>query len=320
MENVLIIACLIIPSTICFALVISIDHSTILFLKQSSCSCTSNVVADRETKETLLPKYEVIEFIGEGPLSEVYKARHRPDHHIVAIKILDKRLVIRKNKIKSVFYAKEAMLKLRECPGIVRLLETMQDEDTLYYVMEYATNGDLRNYVLEHEITEAQAKEITRNLFTAINYMHGKGIVHRYWIITSILYLRDIKPENILLNDKLEPLINDFECSYDLDAVDRELDFVGTPAYHNPHQINGTVTRENIMECDWWAFGCVLDFLFREHHLFHAPTEYLTMQKILDTTEIEFPPNTPEWAREIIETILLEQNYAKARELLKELL
>lgn len=130
-------------------------------------------------KETLLPKYEVIEFIGDGPLSEVYKAKRRSDHHIVAIKMLDKHQIIRKNKIKTVFRAKETMLKLEGCPGIIRLLETMQDDDNLYYVMEYATNGDLRSYVLEHEITEAKAKEITKKLFLAIECIHEKRIAHR---------------------------------------------------------------------------------------------------------------------------------------------
>lgn len=74
------------------------------------------------------------------------------------------------------------------------------------------------------------------------------------------------------------------------------------------------------MECDWWAFGCVLDFLFRQQHLFHAPTEYLTMQKILNMEEIEFPSNTPQWAREMIQTILSKQDYEKAKELLKGLM
>lgn len=130
-------------------------------------------------KLTLLPKYDVIELIGEGPLSEVYKARRRSDNHIVAIKILDKSMIIRKGKTKTVLCAKEAMLKLDKCPGIIRLLETMQDEDTLYYVMEYIVNGDLRGYVVEHEITEEQAKKIAKKLFLAIECMHEHRIVHR---------------------------------------------------------------------------------------------------------------------------------------------
>lgn len=196
-------------------------------------------------KETLFAKYEVIELIGEGPLSEVYKAKRRSDRHIVAIKILDKSMIIRKDKIETVFCAKEAMLKLVKCPGIVRLLETMQDEDTLYYVMEYAVNGDLRSYVLEHELTEAQTKEITKKLFIAIECMHENRIAHRYQTYNkSDICFRDIKPENILLDDKLEPVISDFECSYDLDTADKDPEFVGTPAYHSPCQIEGTVTRE----------------------------------------------------------------------------
>lgn len=128
---------------------------------------------------TLLPKYDVIELIGDGPLSEVYKARRRSDNHTVAIKILDKSMIIRKNKIRTVLCAKEAMLKLDKCPGIIRLLETMQDKDTLYYVMEYAVNGDLRSYVVEHKVTEAQAREIAKKLFLAIECMHEHRIAHR---------------------------------------------------------------------------------------------------------------------------------------------
>lgn len=137
-------------------------------------------------KETLLPKYDVIELIGDGPFSEIYKARRRSDKHIVVIKLLDKRLIIRNNKVKTVFSAKKAMLKLSKCPGIVRLLETMQDEDTLYYVIEYAANGDLRTYVLEHVMTEAQAKDITKKLSTAIESMHEHKIAHRYKVVGEV--------------------------------------------------------------------------------------------------------------------------------------
>lgn len=130
-------------------------------------------------KGTLLPKYDILELVGEGPLSEIYKARCHSNGRMVAIKMLDKNQVVRKNKIEAVFNEKEAMLKLGQCPGIVRLIETMQDGDTLYYVMEYAVNGDLRSYVLEHEIDEMQAKEIVKKLFIVIECMHKNGIVHR---------------------------------------------------------------------------------------------------------------------------------------------
>lgn len=68
---------------------------------------------------------------------------------------------------------------------------------------------------------------------------------------------------------------------------------------------------------DWWAFGCTVYFIFAKTHLFHAKTEYLTFQKVLSLKEINFPPNMPQWAKDIVQAALLEKNYAKLKGLLE---
>lgn len=67
------------------------------------------------------------------------------------------------------------------------------------------------------------------------------------------------------------------------------------------------------MDEDWWAFGCTVYFIFAKEHLFHARTEYLTFQKILNLKEINYPPDMSQWARDIVQTALLEKDYAKLK-------
>lgn len=192
-------------------------------------------------KETLLPRYDVLELVGEGPCSEVYRARCRESGTPVAIKILDKRLIVRYNMVRCVFAEKDAMLRLVGCSYIIRLLETLQDEDSLYFITEYATHCDLCSYLREHEVSEELARKIVKGIATGLNCIHQHRLAHRY---IDVVFLRDIKPENILLDESLDPLINDFGCVYDFEGEVNNPSYAGTPAYQSPDAIEGRITRD----------------------------------------------------------------------------
>lgn len=253
--------------------------------------------------------------LGEGSYSSVYLATDRQSLKEFAIKVLEKRHIIKEKKIKYVNIEKNTLNRLTEHPGIVRLYYTFQDETSLYYVLDLCNGGELLGVL---KMTGTFNVECTRfygaQILDAIEYMHSRGVIHR-----------DLKPENVLLDDAMNIKITDFGTAKLLrdprdprsqetgdrglpdpgngEAEDesRAASFVGTAEYVSPELL----THKNACKAsDLWAFGCIIYQLLAGRPPFKAGSEYLTFQKIVNL-EYEFPPGFPHAARDLIERLLV---------------
>ncbi|KAG9926896.1 Pkinase-domain-containing protein, partial [Aureobasidium melanogenum] len=203
--------------------------------------------------------------LGEGSYSTVLAATDRQAHREYAVKVLDKRHIIKEKKVKYVNIEKDALNRLTEHPGIVRLYYTFQDERSLYFVLDLANGGELLGHLkkmgtFDEECTRFYGAQI----LDSIAYMHSKGIIHR-----------DLKPENVLLDEQMHTKITDFGTAKildiksaggtndgsgagdPLDGVEQEraVSFVGTAEYVSPELL----TDKNACKAsDLWAFGCIL--------------------------------------------------------------
>lgn len=139
--------------------------------------------------------------IGEGSFSTVYLAKDIHTGKEYAIKVCDKRHIIKEKKTEYVKREKEVLNMLAGAKhSFVRLFCTFQDMERLYFALSYAKNCELLPYInkvgsFDIECTRFYSAEILRGL----EYLHGLGIIHR-----------DLKPENILLDEKMHVLITDF--------------------------------------------------------------------------------------------------------------
>lgn len=252
--------------------------------------------------------------LGEGSYSTVYLATDRQTLKEYAIKVLEKRHIIKEKKIKYVNIEKNTLNRLTEHPGIVRLYYTFQDETSLYYVLDLCNGGELlgvlkRTGTFDVDCTRYYGAQI----LDAIEYMHSRGVIHR-----------DLKPENVLLDDQMHVKITDFgtarllpdprtnpdassDATEGLDADSRNGDdgraasFVGTAEYVSPELL----THKNACKAsDLWAFGCIIYQLLAGRPPFKAGSEYLTFQKIVNL-EYEFPQGFPPAARDLVERCLV---------------
>lgn len=248
--------------------------------------------------------------LGEGSYSTVLAATDRQTLREYAIKVLDKKHIIKEKKVKYVNIEKDTLNRLTDHPGIVRLYYTFQDERSLYFVLDLATGGELlgvlkRMTTFDEECTRFYGAQI----LDSIAYMHSRGIIHR-----------DLKPENILLDDQMHTKITDFGTAKLLDLrdkdgqgndtagdpldgaeTDRAMSFVGTAEYVSPELL----TDKNACKAsDLWAFGCIIYQLLAGRPPFKAPNEYLTFQKIV-ALDYTFPDGFPEVARDLIERLLV---------------
>ena len=247
--------------------------------------------------------------LGEGSYSTVLAATDRQTLREYAIKVLDKRHIIKEKKVKYVNIEKDTLNRLTDHPGIVRLYYTFQDERSLYFVLDLASNGELLGVLkkmgtFDEECTCFYGAQI----LDAIGYMHSKGVIHR-----------DLKPENVLLDTQMNVKITDFGTAKLLDIrprtnggamsgdptdganMDRAMSFVGTAEYVSPELL----TDKNACKAsDLWAFGCIIYQLIAGRPPFKAGNEYQTFQKIV-ALDYTFPDGFPAIARDLVERLLV---------------
>ena len=249
--------------------------------------------------------------LGEGSYSTVYLATDRQSLKEYAIKVLEKKHIIKEKKIKYVGIEKNTLNRLTEHPGIVRLYYTFQDEASLYYVLDLCSGGELLGVLKRTGTFDAEcARFYGAQILDSIEYMHSRGVIHR-----------DLKPENVLLDDRMHVKITDFGTAKLLDdprapppplvealetgpsgsGGNRTASFVGTAEYVSPELLTDKSAGK---PSDLWAFGCIIYQLLAGRPPFKGASEYLTFQKIVNL-EYEFPVGFPPAARDLVERCLV---------------
>lgn len=130
--------------------------------------------------------FDLGEILGEGSYSTVFLATDKfPPHRQYALKVLDKKHIIKERKVKYVNVEKETLARLDRHPGIVRLYWTFHDERSLYFVLELASKGEILKYIKDYgSFDTVSARFYAAQVICAVHHMHSKGVVHR-----------DLKPE-----------------------------------------------------------------------------------------------------------------------------
>mmetsp|Transcript_6085 Transcript_6085/g.7465 ORF Transcript_6085/g.7465 Transcript_6085/m.7465 type:complete len:1063 (+) Transcript_6085:341-3529(+) len=264
-------------------------------------------VEDKKAKFRLIKRgvqdFEFGKSLGEGSYSTVVLATDKHTSQKYAVKILDKRHIIKEKKVKYVNIEKHALNRLSNRVGIISLYFTFQDKASLYFVLDYASNGELLTLIKKYNtLNEDCVRHFSAQILDAIKYMHDNGVIHR-----------DIKPENILLDDKLRIQITDFgtarllekknDESEDYPVDVRAKSFVGTAEYVSPELLESKYCGK---PGDIWAFGCIVYQMIAGKPPFKATNEYLTFQKITKL-QYAFSAGFPMVVRDLIKKILVLQ-------------
>ncbi|XP_070403045.1 MAP/microtubule affinity-regulating kinase 3a isoform X23 [Nothobranchius furzeri] len=188
--------------------------------------------------------YRLLKTIGKGNFAKVKLARHILTGREVAIKIIDK-TQLNPNSLQKLF-REVRIMKILNHPNIVKLFEVIETERTLYLVMEYASGGEVFDYLVAHgRMKEKEARAKFRQIVSAVQYCHQKHIVHR-----------DLKAENLLLDADMNIKIADFGFSNEFTLANKLDTFCGSPPYAAPELFQGK--KYNGPEVDVWSLGVIL--------------------------------------------------------------
>ncbi|XP_039992414.1 LOW QUALITY PROTEIN: MAP/microtubule affinity-regulating kinase 3a [Xiphias gladius] len=204
-------------------------------------------VRSRSSEEPQQPhvgNYRLLKTIGKGNFAKVKLARHILTGREVAIKIIDK-TQLNPNSLQKLF-REVRIMKILNHPNIVKLFEVIETERTLYLVMEYASGGEVFDYLVAHgRMKEKEARAKFRQIVSAVQYCHQKHIVHR-----------DLKAENLLLDADMNIKIADFGFSNEFTLGNKLDTFCGSPPYAAPELFQGK--KYDGPEVDVWSLGVIL--------------------------------------------------------------
>lgn len=270
-----------------------------LKLQQEPNKSGTNEVKDKEPalKNANPPKkkskhdFNFMKILGEGSYSTVYLAQENATGKKFAMKVLEKRHIIKEKKVAYVSREKEA-LAMTNHPFIVKLYFTFQDRENLYYGLTYGKKGEMLPYINKlGSFNEKCTQFYSAELILTLEYLHGLEIIHR-----------DLKPENILFGEDMHILLTDFGTSKILGKdVKKANSFVGTAEYVSPELLTDKVAYKS---SDLWALGCITYQLRSGRSPFRASNEYQTFQKIIKL-EYDFPHGFPDSPKDLVERLLV---------------
>src|SRR5205814_1621757 len=217
--------------------------------------------------------YELLEQIGRGGQGVVFRARQKSLNRTVALKVINLGQWASKAHLKRFRLEAEAAARL-EHPGIVPIHEVGQRDGSCYFSMKFVEGGQLDEVIRRTPMSIRQAAELIAKVARTVHYAHEHGILHR-----------DIKPGNILLDQKGEPHLTDFGLARLVETestVTRTMEVLGTPSYMAPEQAVGN----NAAICsatDVYGLGAVLYQLLTGHPPFAGGTSYETIKFLLNT-------------------------------------
>jgi len=181
--------------------------------------------------------------LGLGTFGKVVLCKDEVGKRNYALKCMNKRRILQSSMIHHLNQERRVMGDVSRCPFVVRMTQTLQDNTSVYLLMEPIMGGELFNYMYDNPLSEDAARFYAACAVQALDYCHSHGYVYR-----------DLKAENLMIDSTGYLKLTDFGFAKRLTEL-RTFTMCGTPDYLSP---------EVIMECghsyavDWWALGVLI--------------------------------------------------------------
>ena len=266
-----------------------------------------------------IKNHEIIHEINRGAITTVYKARHLNLNRLVLLKVLNQQWLKEKDLLKR--FQREARISAHlQHPNIVNVYDFEISPDLVFISLEYIEGQTLSQFIREtNPVPLEKIVSILKDLLNALQYAHAKGVIHR-----------DIKPDNILIDNTFNARITDFGLAsfHDVPVVTEQGQSMGTPAYMAPEQIKGKPAN---IQTDLYGLGITLYEMLTNQSPFLKENTAATLQSVL-TDKLKdvakYRKDIPEWLLDTVykltskpaeqrpknAALILEQLYKKTSE------
>jgi serine/threonine protein kinase len=253
-------------------------------------------MSSQQTKYKRIGSYIVMEQIGKGQYSSVFRAKHVSSGDAVAIKTFER------NDENSMAHAENEIQFLRSieaCRNVVNLHCVLASPNRVYVVEELAAKEDLFERVSRslNGLPERMAAAYFSQLVDAVGFIHSKDIIH--W---------DIKPENCLLSSLDCVLLSDFGLATSQVGARSVALPRGTAHYVAPEVLDGNV--DDPFKVDIWSCGVVLFFLLTGERPFEGSSDVAIFTAIR-IGKLDFPDHVSSCAASLIEAMLSQDPYSR---------
>lgn len=201
-------------------------------------------VKQHKHRHKLKHRFQFVKTLGRGTYGKVKLATEIETGEQVAIKSIPKSKIENAEDLRRIRQEIQIMAAL-DHPHIINIKEVFESKDKIVLVMDYASGGELYDYINSDSLTPEEARRFFQQIVSAIYYCHKNNIVHR-----------DLKLENVLLDDNHNVKIADFGLSSVFDHNNLLYTYCGSPLYASPEIVNGLPYHGPEVDC--WSLGVLL--------------------------------------------------------------
>ncbi|CAF1362888.1 unnamed protein product [Adineta steineri] len=262
--------------------------------REESFKCARRNVGDeRDLKNLRLADIEIICTLGVGGFGRVELIQDTRNSNKYSLKQMKKQHIVALKQQEHVMNERTIMLETR-CDFIVRLYKTFKDRKYLYMLFECCLGGELWTLLRNRGIfEEPEVRFYSACVIEAFAYLHSRGIVYR-----------DLKPENLLLDERGYCKLVDFGFAKKVGLGKKTWTFCGTPEYVAPEVI---LNKGHDMAADCWSLGILIFELINGNPPFSGPDPMKTYNVILKGIDaIEFPRRVSKIAGSLIKRLCRE--------------
>ncbi len=248
---------------------------------------------DKDIKKVTLNDFKMIKVIGRGTFGKVCLAQYKKTKKYYAMKILKKNVILEHDQIKNILLEKKILENLNY-QFLVGMDFCFQTQERIYFVMNFIRGGELFSHLYDCKFfPEKKARFYSAIIGLSLEYLHTHGIVYR-----------DIKPDNILIDEDGYLKLADFGMAKMLKDQEKAFSICGTPEYFAPE----IITREgHNKSADWWSYGVLLYEMLCGIPPFYSKNTK-KMFELITKAELKFPKliNISEEAKDLIQKLLIK--------------
>ena len=247
----------------------------------------------KDLKKVTLNDFKLLKVLGRGTFGKVVLVQYKLTKKYYAMKIMKKDVILESGQVTNTLLEKNILQNLNY-QFLVGMDFCFQTQERIYFVMNFIRGGELFKHLLNCKFfPEEKAKFYSAIIGLALEYLHTHGIVYR-----------DIKPDNILIDEDGYLKLADFGMAKMLKDQEKAFSLCGTPEYFSPE----IITREGHNKAaDWWSYGILLyEMLFGIPPFYSKNTE--KMFDLITKAELKFPKkiNVSEDAKDLIKKLLIK--------------